>query len=97
MTALLRNMLGMRSDAWHEKSVSEVMALVYRDDVHVKHASKARLKDELSSKAQLLHDPAGDVSNRKANSAKAQHLEDYRVGMLVKHLLQVFRPQWLQP
>eukprot|EP00439_Symbiodinium_sp_Y106_P020067 s5823_g2.t1 len=56
-----RNMLGMRSDAWHEKSVSEVMALVYRDDVHVKHASKARLKDELSSKAQLLHDPAGHV------------------------------------
>ncbi|CAE7210534.1 unnamed protein product [Symbiodinium sp. CCMP2592] len=56
-----RNMLGMRSDAWHDKSVSEVLALVYRDDVRVKHASKARLKDELSSNTQLLHDPAGRV------------------------------------
>ena len=66
------------------RSRQDLPSLVYRDDVDLKHMSKARLKGELVRLSTELGEPE---PSRPLQDQKV----DFRIEMLVKHMAQVGR------
>lgn len=64
------------------RPIAEIVTLIYRDDITVKHADKSRLK-------QAFYDAAQEA--KKGGSARPAKHSDVRVQMLVAHLVQACR------
>ena len=81
-----KKLLGVQdSEQLGQRLTGDLVSLIYRDDVHVKHADKGRLRDELVTlKSQSAASSAGRCEKRTLDMGP-------KVEMLVRRLIQAGR------
>ena len=73
------------TDQLKNKSLPDVVKLLYRDDIRQKHSNKSRLRGEIGKRK--LEESQHAQQRKEAGKANAGKLDFYSE-MLVKHLLQ---------